>query len=209
MKLTITTLGIIAVSAISSLTCGAASLASFTFDGGSLANSAAAITGLTVTNVSTASSFNSFVNTSGFSSGAQISGAGSFFSPTSQAAAGNALVFTLTAASGYQFSLDGFSFEARSTGDAPANIGFKVNTTSYSFAGYSNNATKTTVSNSALGLTGLSSATISIQGWTASGTSALQLDDLLATGTVIAIPEPSAAVLSAFGLLALLGRRRR
>lgn len=208
MKRKSRTLALVAFSALAAVSSQGAILANFDFTGGSLANSAAPITGITISTVSTASSFNSFTSSSGFDSAAQISGASAFFSgPTTQAAAGNALVFTITAGQGYEFSLDGFSFLARSTAQAPADVGFEIGSNSYDFSGsYSNDSVITTISNQLLGLSGLTSATISIQGWNSSGTSELQLDNLVATGTVI--PESSAALLGGLGLLTLLRRRR-
>jgi hypothetical protein len=186
----------------------ATTLANFDFTGGVLSNSASSIPGITISSLSTESAFNSFTSSSGWDSAAQISGASGFFStPTTHSAAQNAVFFTLSAASGYSFSLDSFSIRARSTATAPADIGFKIDSTLYDFSeSYSNDSTITSVSNSSLGLSGLSSATISIQGWNASGSSALQLDDIILTGSVI--PEPTSAVLAALGALTLLRRRR-
>ena len=171
---------------------------------------------LTVSNVSPAATggtngFNSFTSAGGFDNAAQISGAGSCFNPATQAAAGNALVFTITADSGFTFSLTGFSFEARSVSTAPADIGFTINGTPFDFSSiYSNDSTKTTIANSSLTFTGLTDATISIQGWNG-GSGALQLDDLSAVGAVSAVPEPRAVALIVGGLLAvvILQRRRR
>jgi hypothetical protein len=201
-------LAVMAFSALAAVSSQGATLATFNFTGESLANSASPITGITVTNVSTGSSFNSFAATSGFDEHANISGASSFFSgATSQAAASNALAFSITAASGYKFSLTGFSFKARSTSTAPSDIGFTIGLNSYDFSSsFSNDSNITTISNLSLGLTDLTSVTISIQGWNASSSGALRLDDLVATGTVI--PEPSTALLGGIGLLALFRRRR-
>jgi len=208
MKLKSTSLAIMAFSAIAAVSSQGATLATFDFTGASLSSSAAPITGITVTDVSTGSTFNSFAASSGFDEHANISGASSFFSgASSQAAAGNTLVFSITAASGYKFSLTGFSFKARSTSTAPSDIGFTIGLNSYDFSSsFSNDSNITTISNLSLGLTDLTSATISIQGWNASSSGALRLDDLVATGTVI--PEPSSALLGGLGFLALLRRRR-
>jgi hypothetical protein len=186
----------------------AATLANFDFTGGSLSGSTSSILGITVSLLSSESAFNSFTSSSGWDSAAQISGASGFFSsPTTHSTAQNAVFFTISAASGYSFSLDGFNFLARSTATAPTDIGFKINSTLYDFSGsYSNNSSITSISNSSLGLSGLSSATISIQGWNASDSGALQLDQLILTGTVI--PEPTTAVLAILSLLTLLHRRR-
>ncbi len=185
-----------------------ATLANFDFAAGSLSNSASPITGITISTLASDSNFNSFTSSSGWNSAAQISGANGFFSnPTAHSAAQNAVSFTITAAAGYSFSLDGFSFLARSTGDAPGDIGFKINSGFYGFSEiYSNNSAITTISNASLGLTGLSSATISIQGWNATGASALQLDNIVLTGSVV--PEPASVVLMMLGVMTLLRRRR-
>jgi hypothetical protein len=206
MKIKSTILAVMVIYGLAAVSSEAAILASFNFTGGSLVNSAAPVAGITVTNVSTGSAFNSFTSANGFDSAAQISGASAFFSgPTTQATAGNALVFTVTAAPGYEFTLDGFSFIARSALQAPGDIGFKIGASSYDFSGsYSNDSTTTLISNQTLGLTGLTSATISIQGWNSTGTTALVVDNLVLTG----VPEPSAALLGGLGVLALLRRRR-
>ena len=190
------------------LTSRSATLAIFNFSNGSSENSAAPITGLTVSSIATDSGFNSFTSSTGWDSAAQISGADLFFSsPTTHASAENAVYFTLTAAEGYSFSLENFSFLARSTRQAPADIGFKIGNTSYDLSGsYSNNSTITTLASSLFGFSNLTSVTISIQGWNASGSSPLQLDNIHLTGTVI--PEPSVAWLCGLGCLLLLRRRR-
>jgi len=186
----------------------AATLANFDFIAGSLSNSVSSIAGITISTISSGSAFNLFTSNSGWNSAAQNSGAASFFSsPSTHASAGDALSFTITAASGYSFSLDSFSFLARSTATAPSDIGFKISSSFYDFSGtYSNNSIITTISNSSLGLTDLTSATLSIQGWNASDPGALQLDNIFLTGSVI--PEPSSAVLVILGSVALLRRRR-
>jgi hypothetical protein len=186
----------------------AATLAHFNFTGGSPTNAASPIAGITISTLASDSSFLSFSSSTGWDSCAQISGADTFFSaPTTHSTAGNSVYFTITAATGYHFSLEGFSFLARSTATAPSDIGFKVESIFYDFSiTYSNNSTITSISNSSLGLTNLTSATISIQGWNASGSGALQLDNLILSGNVI--PEPSAVILCMLGLLALLRRQR-
>lgn len=185
----------------------AATLANFNFNEGSLANAASPISGLAISTLASDSAFNIFTSQTGWSSAAQISGAANFFTPTSHAGAGNAITFTITAASGFRFSLDGFSFQARSTATAPGDIGFRINSHAYDFSGsYSNDSVITNISNSSLGLTDLTSATISIQGWNTSGSGALQLDNLVLNGTVV--PEPSTFILCMFGALTLLRRRR-
>ena len=185
-----------------------ATLAIFNFSNGSFENSAMPIAGLSVSSIATDSGFNAFTSGTGWDSAAQISGANSFFSsPTSHFAAGNAVYFTVTAAQGYHFSLDSFSFLARSTSHAPADIGFKMGDAFFDLSSsYSNNSTITTLANSLFGFNNLSSITISIQAWNSSGSSALQLDNIQLTGTVI--PEPSVAWLCGLSSLLFLRRRR-
>ncbi len=185
----------------------AATLANFNFNEGSLSNAAPPYSGITISTLASDSVFLSFTSQTGWDSAAQISGASNFFTPTSHVGAGNAVTFTITAASGFRFSLDGFSFQARSTLTAPGDIGFRIDSNFYDFSSsYSNNSTITNISNSSLGLTDLTSATISIQGWNASGAGALQIDNLILNGTVV--PEPSSFILCMFGALTLLRRRR-
>lgn len=202
-------LGRLSLAVIISLSSAhAATLANFNFTDGSLSSSATPIAGLTISPIGSESNFLSFTSSTGWNSAAQISGASGFFSsPTTHQAADNAVYFNITAAPGYSFSLESFSFLARSTGDAPADIGFKIGTTLHDFSSsFSNNSTITSISNTSLALTGLTSATISIQGWNASGSTALQLDNIVLTGSVI--PEPSTFILVIFGSVALLRRRR-
>jgi hypothetical protein len=189
------------------LTSHAATLANFGFAGGSLLNSATPIPGITISSIASGSTFLTFTSATGWDSAAQISGASSFFSPATQANAANAVYFSVAAADGYTFSIEGFSFLARSTGMAPTDIGFKIGSTSYDFSEtHSNNSTITSISNSSLGLTNLTTAIISVQGWNASGSSALQLDNIQLLGTVI--PEPSSMILGILSALVLLRRRR-
>jgi len=187
-------------------------IAIFDFTGESLADSAST-TNLVVSEVSTNSSFNSFTSATEWDSAAQVSGAGNFFSaPTTQADASNAITFTITANSGYEFSISGFSFQARSTSTAPADVGFIINGTLYDFsANYSNDSTITTISQGSLGFTELTAATISIQGWNSSSSGALQLDNLQVTGGVSAVPEPGsfALIVGCLGLTFVMLKRRK
>ena len=190
-------------------------IAIFDFTGGSFADSAGS-TKLAVSDVSTDATggtdgFNVFTSTSGWDSAAQISGAGNFFStPTTLAAAGNAIIFTITANSGYEFSISEFSFQARSTGAAPADIGFTINGTPYDFSeSYSNDDVITTVSQNSLGYTGLSTATISIQGWNSSGSSSLQLDSIQVTGSAVPEPGSFALIAGCLGMVSIMLKRRR
>jgi hypothetical protein len=203
------TLGSLILAFISGFSAShAATLANFNFAGGSLANSASPITGITISMLESDSAFLAFTSNTGWNSAAQISGAAGFFSvPTTHAAAGNAIRFSITASSGYRFSLDEFGFLARSTTTAPRDIGFKIGSHFHDFsASYSNDSTITSISESSLRYTDLTSITISIQGWNSSGAGALQLDDIILSGSVI--PEPSITFLGMSGALVLLRRRR-
>lgn len=190
------------------LTSHSATLARFDFNNGSLVHSATPITGFTVSAIETDSEFNSFTSQTSWDSAAQISGADSFFSnPTSHLAAKNAVYFTIAAAQGYRFTLENFSFLARSTSQAPADIGFKMGERFFDLSdAYSNNSTITTLASSLFGFTNLSFLTISIQGWNSTGASPLQLDRIQLTGTVI--PELSVACLGGLASLLILRRRR-
>lgn len=211
-KLTLTTLAALAITFCSA---ASAQIAEFTFTGGSLADSAGTAN-ITVSDVSSSATggtngFNTFSSSSGWNSAAQISGAGSFFSSqVTQAAAGNAISFTITANSGFVFSITDFSFQARSTATAPSDIGFTINGTPYDFSGsYSNNSTITTISQSSLGFANLTSATITIQGWNASSSGALQLDNIAVSGSVVPEPGTFALLAGCFGMAIVMLKRRR
>lgn len=200
---------VFALSSLFGLCCSAfGQMVEFNFAGGSLSDSANT-SNILVSNISTQATggtdgFNAFTSSSGWDSAAQISGADNFFSsPTSLAAAGDAIVFTISAQSGFTFSITDFSFQARSTSTAPADIGFTIIDDTYDFSSdYSNEGEITTISEDALGFSGLSSATISIQGWNASSSGSLQLDNILVSGAVSPVPESSTFALLA-GILAL------
>jgi hypothetical protein len=212
------TLSLLTAAALSCFAVSAsAQIATFDFTGGSLADSAETAN-LIVSDISSAATggtdgFNSFTDSSGWDSAAQISGASSFFSaPTSQATAGDAIVFTIGVTSGFEFSITGFSFDARSTGTAPADIGFTIDGTSYDFSGsYTNDSVITTISSNSLSLTGQTSTiTISIQGWNATGSGALQIDNISVAGLVSAVPEPGTyALLAGCCALGFVMVRRR
>ncbi len=196
------------VSALLCLVSHASTIALFDFVGESLGNSATPIPGLTVSAVQTGSKFNAFSSSSGWDSAAQISGADAFFSiSTDHSTAGNAIYFMVTASEGYSFSLESFGFQARSTDQAPADIGFKIGSNFYDFSdSYSNNSVITQINAGSLGFSQLSSVLISIQAWNASGSSALQIDNIQLTGAVV--PEPSVLWLVVLGGCFLLRRRR-
>lgn len=116
---------------------------------------------------------------------------------TSQNTAKN-FTFTITAASGYQFTITNISFRAYATNAGPSAFGFAVGTTSI----YNTNApdgSLVTVNQAVSGQTNLTSAAIKIQGWlngsrTSAGSGAFRLDDVIITGTVSLISAPTLAV---------------
>lgn len=121
--------------------------------------------------------------------------------------AGNAIYFTVTAGEGYRFHIESFGFRARSTPSAPTDIGFTIGDFRYDFSeSYTNDSTITQLFKGSLGLNDLESVTISIQGWNSPGASALQLDDLILSGTFV--PEVSTSALFMIGMLILLRRKR-
>lgn len=186
-------------------------IAEFNFNGESLTDSANAAN-LTVSNVSTNApgSFNSFTSSTGWDVAAQISGASGFFSdPTSQEAAGEAIIFTIAADSGYDFSISEFSFQARSTSTAPSDIGFTINGIQHDFsASYSNNSTITTILQGSLGFSSLTNATIAIQGWNSTSSGALQLDNIQVTGSVVPEPGTFALFAGCLGMTFVMLKRR-
>ena len=109
---------------------------------------------------------------------------------TSQASAKNFL-FTITAGSGYTFSITNVSFRAYATAAGPSAFGFRIGSTDI----YSVNAPDgsiVAVNQSVSSQTGLTTATIKIQGWlngsrTSAGTGVFRLDDIVISGTVTAI----------------------
>jgi len=113
---------------------------------------------------------------------------------TSQASAKN-FTFTITAASGYTFSISNISFRALATGSGPSAFGFAVNSTDI----YSVNASSgglVVVNQAVSSQTGLTTATVKIQGWlngsrTSSGAGVFRLDDIVVTGTVSASSTPA------------------
>lgn len=109
---------------------------------------------------------------------------------STQAAAKN-FNFTITAASGYQFTITNISFKAYATGAGPSAFGFAIGATNI----YSVNApdgSVVAVNQPVSGQTNLTSATINIQGWlngsrTSAGSGTFRLDDVVITGTVTPI----------------------
>lgn len=96
--------------------------------------------------------------------------------------------FTITANSGYQFTITNISFRAVSTGAGPSAIGFAVGNTNIHSVSTSSGGLMV-VNQPVTGQSGLTTASIKIQGWldgsrTTSGAGAFRLDDVIITGTV-------------------------
>ncbi len=113
-----------------------------------------------------------------------------------QAAAKN-FNFTITASSGYVFSITNISFRALATAAGPSAIGFGVGSTNI-FSTNAGNGTLVTVNQSVTGQNNLTTAIINIQGWlnssrTSSGGGAFRLDDVIITGTVTSTAITSTA----------------
>ncbi len=99
--------------------------------------------------------------------------------------------FTITVATGYQFTITNISFRAYATTAGPSAVGFAIGGSDV----YSVNAPDSellTVNQAVTGQNNLTSTTIKIQGWlngsrTSAGTGAFRLDDVVITGTVTPI----------------------
>lgn len=99
--------------------------------------------------------------------------------------------FTITAATGYQFTITNISFRAYATAAGPSAVGFAIGGSDL----YSVNASDSsllTVNQAVTGQNNLTSATIKIQGWlngsrTSNGTGVFRLDDVVISGTVTPI----------------------
>ncbi|MFN0048294.1 MAG: beta strand repeat-containing protein, partial [Cytophagales bacterium] len=121
---------------------------------------------------------------------------------TSQSTSKN-FQFNINAISGFTFSITNISFRAYATSAGPSAFGFGIGATDI----YTVNApdgTLVTVNQSVVGQTGLTTATIKIQGWlngfrTSSGAGAFRLDDLVITGTVTPISSCTPPTVSATG----------
>ena len=115
-----------------------------------------------------------------------IEGSGGW-TATSQASAKN-FTFTVTAASGYVFSITNISFKGYATSAGPSAFGFAIGSTDiYSVDAPS--ASVVSVNQSVSSQTGLTTATIKIQGWlngsrTSNGTGVFRLDDVVVSGIV-------------------------
>jgi hypothetical protein len=103
--------------------------------------------------------------------------------------------FTITASSGYIFSITNVSFRGYATGSGPTAFGFTIGSTDI----YSVNAPDSSivaVNQSVSNQTGLTTATIKIKGWlngsrTGSGGGAFRLDDLIINGSVSSVGGPN------------------
>ena len=111
---------------------------------------------------------------------------------TNQLAGSKYWEFTLTANSGYTFSLTNFNFLYRSTAAGPEDIGLVINGTTIDTFG--RGSTLTVAYSSALTeLSNLTSAVVRVHGWvgaegTSAGTGEFRVDDFTLQGSVI--PEP-------------------
>lgn len=113
---------------------------------------------------------------------------------STQAGAKN-FYFTITANTGYQFSITNISFRAYATSAGPSAFGFAIGSSDI----YSVNAPDASivaVSQTITGQSDLTTATIKIQGWlngsrTSAGSGAFRLDDVIITGTVTSVGTPS------------------
>lgn len=106
---------------------------------------------------------------------------------SSQASAKN-FYFTITANSGYEFSITNISFRAYATSAGPSAFGFAIGSTDI-YSVNAPNASLVYVNESVSGQTGLTTATIKIQGWlngsrSSSGAGVFRLDDVVIAGTV-------------------------
>lgn len=136
----------------------------------------------------------------------------SSWTATTQATA-KAFTFTITATSGYTFSISSISLNAYTTSAGPTGVGISVNGTSI-LTQSSTDSSLFQMSQS-ISLTGLTTAVISIQGWldgsrTSSGSGAFRVDDILVQGTASPVPEPAtAAALAGAAILGFAATRRR
>ena len=102
---------------------------------------------------------------------------------------------TINAASGYTFDIDQVLFRHRATSTGPGTVGISISSTNYTGTGDSVSTTVTTYESEELELTGLTSATIVLQGWDSggSGSGEFQMNNLQILGAVNA-PPPSPTI---------------
>lgn len=103
-------------------------------------------------------------------------------------AAAKSFQFTITAASGYTFSITNISFRSYSTAAGPSAVGFAIGTTDI-YSVNSPDSSLLTVNQAVSGQTGLTTATVKIQGWlngsrSSSGAGTFRLDDVVISGVV-------------------------
>jgi autotransporter-associated beta strand protein len=113
--------------------------------------------------------------------------------------------FTITAASGYIFSITNISFKAYATSSGPSACGVAVGTSNL-FSVNMLSAKLLTVNQAVSGQTGLTSAVVKIQGWvngsrTATGNGIFRLDDVIVTGVLTPVQPPSKLYLTAINPL--------
>jgi autotransporter-associated beta strand protein len=109
--------------------------------------------------------------------------------------------FTITAASGYIFSITNISFKAYATSSGPSACGVAVGTTNL-FSVNMLSSKLVTVNQAVTGQTGLTTALVKIQGWlngsrTATGNGIFRLDDVIVTGVLTPVQPPSKMVITA------------
>lgn len=122
---------------------------------------------------------------------------------------GNSILFSITVAPGFQFTVTEFSlWHARSSSGTGE---FLVNSNS---GGTFTPETGTSESSSSSNFTGLTQPLtgtvnfgVNFSGFQFSGNN-VELDDITVRGDILPVPEPSAGILGAIGCLALLRRRR-
>ncbi len=125
------------------------------------------------------------------------------------------LEFTMTIDSGFAFQLEDFGFGYQSS----ENITIGAYYSTDGFATYNQLGTDTAITNTNVGAAFLTNLGISGLDGTidfrfygydaATGNGNLEIDEVWMQGSLTAIPEPSAALLSSLGVLALLRRRKR
>ena len=222
---------ILPVLAIASSTAHAATLATFNFDNSTLANSTPTsgytvtdlsfpTTGTALENMNTVTVTNSvaFAGNGTNNNKLQFSTSGQFQStPALGVTAGQYLTFTITATTG-TLDLTALNLDHSRTSSAPRQLAVygatAANPTFSLLQTYSNGNSTTPLALDTLDLTnksisfaGITSATFRLVMFEHNTNKGVgQFDNIVLSGTVI--PEPSTALLSALGILALLRRRR-
>jgi len=210
MKIKSTLLALAAFSAFGVVSSQGATLAAYTFPATNSLTATTVANDLTVSNFTVSAGTISTNQTAGtdFPNEPFVQGNAGWTS-TTQAAAKN-FFFTITANPGFTFSLENITFNGLASSAGPSAIGLAVGTTNITSVNAGSGAL-VAFNSPITGQTGLTTATIRIQGWdngsrTTSGGGDFRIDDLVVSGTVV--PEPSTALLGSLGALALLRRRR-